>query len=265
MAEFDYPNITSSEVRQVVEYLNQHQERRRLLTEAERGRKLLASKCAHCHPLDRVFIADMNEQRWNETIDDMVKIMGDPNYLSPQEKKEIVNFLSRRRKERRELWMGTERERSAVADGGKSLIARKCSAGCHALDRVLRPNPKKTRQEWLETINSMIEITGNPEYLSAEEKEQIINFLLLPAERRSKTLENKTDAQQKSSSADHPLINKKCGACHSLDRVHQVEKSKEEWEKTVSNMAEGTGDPNYLTEQEKKEIITIISSWEVLK
>ncbi|WP_417908540.1 hypothetical protein [Candidatus Electronema sp. PJ] len=266
MAALDYPNITSSEVKEIVDYLNQQQARRKqqkLQSDTERGRKLVSSKCTHCHTLDRVFRADMNEQRWNETIDDMVKIMGIPDYLSAQDKRDIVSFLSHRREERRELWAGTENEQPIKAtDGVRGLISQKCSAGCHALDRVLRT--KKTREEWAETISSMIEITGDTEYLSAKEKEQIINFLSLPPEQRGKKQED-ADAQPKSSRLDHPLVNSKCGGCHTLERVHQAEKSKEEWEKTVNSMAQGTGDPNYLSEQEKKDIVTIISSWEVVK
>jgi hypothetical protein len=147
-------------------------------------------------------------------------------------------------------------------DGVRSLVIRKCSAGCHAADRYLRL--EKPREAWAETINSMIEITGNPEYLSAEEKEQIINFLSLPPTQRGNKQDEKGGVQP-TASADTPLVSSKCGRCHTLERVYQAKKSSEEWAETVNKMAQGTGNPNYLSEQEKKDIITIISSWKMVE
>ncbi len=265
MAELDYPNITSTDVKQIVGYLNQQQERRQINSEAERGRKLISSKCGVCHSLDKVFGADMNEQHWSETVSKMVKIVGDPAYLSEQEKQSIVKFLSSRQrwKEPRNGQTNGPPPAEPQIDEIRKLVAKKCSAGCHALDRVLGITDK-TEEAWTETVNSMIEITGDPEYLSKEEKARIIEFLSRP-QQQEKPNKNEDAVRPKSSSADHPLVSRKCGLCHDLERVHQAEKTKEEWKETVSSMAENTGDPNYLTEQEKQDIITIISSWEVLK
>jgi len=264
MAELDYPNITSADVKQIVEYLNQHQERSVTINTAERARKLIASKCGICHSLDKVYGADMSGQRWSETVDDMIKIVSDPEYLSEKEKQDIVNFLSSRQP--RGKLESRPADNSLLSteelDDVRRLIAQKCSAGCHALDRVLAVK-YETAEEWTETVNSMIEISGDPDYLSEKQKQQIIDFL--SRRRQEAPGKNEDAARPKSSSADHPLVSRKCGSCHDLERVHQAEKTKTEWMETVSNMAENTGDPNYLSEQEKQDIITIISSWEVMK
>lgn len=250
MAEFDYPNITGSDARQIVDYLTWYRDKRQL---TETGRSLVARKCGICHELARVFGADKSGEEWTGTVSRMTEIMGDPDFLSEQEKKDIVSFLSGRRQRN-----GT----GAAGDGAEAaaaLVSAKCSAGCHDLNRILRV--KKNRTEWTATVGSMVEITGNPNYLTEQEKKEIIDFL---SSRKQEDGEENT-ARPKSSDADHPLVSRKCGVCHDLERVYQVGKNEEEWAKTVSSMAERTGDPNYLSEQEKKDIVTIISSWEAQK
>jgi len=264
MANFDAPNISSSEVKHIAEYLNQLEEKKRRQQfddNVKRGRKLLSAKCAVCHSLDKIFIAaEMNTQRWRETVDNMIKIVGDPSYMNEEEKEIIISFLSSRRQGRRELWTSSDSEDGVLPpqlEGVRKLISRKCSAGCHALERVLIP--EKSREEWTETINSMVEMTGDPEYLSEPDKRQIIDFLSLPLEERSR----RPAAAPPSAALEHPLLKAKCQRCHSLQVVERSEKSADEWAQTISKMAENTGDPNYLSEQEKKDIITIISSWEM--
>ncbi len=267
MAGFD-PNINESDVKLITEYLNQLRNRVPQRTGVERGRDLVSAKCGKCHSLDKVFSANMNADRWAETVDDMIKIIGLPDFISAQEKKDIIEFLVDRRRERREMWSKT----TSVDDLSdeqmnriRRLLARKCSAGCHALDRVLRSRSEKNREQWIETINSMIEITGDPDFLSDQEKKDIIDYLSQPVNEEKTT---KAGSQLRSSSASHPLISRKCETCHNLDRVHEAVKSKEEWAATVKNMAahaKQNGVNNFLSEKDQKDIVTIISSWEVQK
>ncbi|WP_420208272.1 hypothetical protein [Candidatus Electronema sp. JC] len=253
MASFDAPNISSSEVKHIAEYLNKLEEQKF----DKRARQLISAKCVICHALDKIFITEKNAQLWREIVDRMIKIVGDPGYMNDEEKEIIISFLSRRRQGR--IISQPDDKPEDVFIGVRKLIARKCSAGCHALERVLRP--EKSREEWTETVNSMVEMTGDPEYLSEPEKQQIIDFLSLPPdERRSGPA-----AEPPSARLEHPLLKAKCQRCHSLHVVEQAEKSTDEWAQTVSKMAENSGDPNYLSEQEKRDIITIISSWEVIK
>lgn len=257
MASFDASNISSTEVKHIAKYLNQLEE-----SKLKRARKLISAKCVICHALDKIFIAELNARRWREIVDEMIKIVGDPSYLNDEEKGIIISFLgSGQGRVMMSAGDGNQLEGDGPTElaGVRKLISRKCSAGCHALERVLRP--VKSREEWTETVNSMVEMTGDPEYLSAPEKQQIIDFLSLPPdERRSGPA-----AEPPLARLEHPLLKEKCQHCHSLHVVEQAEKNADEWVQTVSEMAENSGDPNYLSEQEKQDIITIISSWEVIQ
>jgi len=81
------------------------------------------------------------------------------------------------------------------------------------------------------------------------------------------TEEKKDENRQASSSGvAHPLVSRKCGACHNLERVQKATKSKEEWEATVKKMAaraDQDGEGNFLSQKDQEDIVTIISSWEV--
>ena len=87
MATLDYPNITNSDVKQIVDYLSKQQEKRQVDADTEIGRNLVSQKCSICHGLDKVFGADMDRQKWKETVENMGEMMGDPDFLSVQEKK----------------------------------------------------------------------------------------------------------------------------------------------------------------------------------
>ncbi|WP_417915235.1 hypothetical protein [Candidatus Electronema sp. JM] len=270
MAAFDTADISGSDEEVIISYLTQQSKRLQVQKqrgEAEQGRRLVAAKCSVCHGLDKVFMAvDKDEKDWRQTVKDMIKLEGNQDYLSNEEKELVIKFLSSR-----QVIRAGDGNPSGNAgnelNGVRRLAARKCSAGCHALERVLRT--KKTREAWTETINSMIEITGDPGYLSAEEKEELINFLSLPPEQRGKEPEKETaPVQSNSATADTSLIKDKCSRCHGLERIYQAAKSKKakkEWEETVIRMAEASGQPDYLTEQEKNEIVNIIRSWEIVK
>jgi mono/diheme cytochrome c family protein len=254
MMNLDYPNITSSDAQQIVEYLTWLQEKRHL---TETGRHLVAKKCGICHELARVFGADKNAEEWAGTVGKMSEIIGDPDFLSEQERKDIISFLSRKQNNRESTSGGGGEEEAAAA-----LVSAKCSAGCHDLSRIL--DVKKTPAEWAATVNSMVDITGNPDYLNEREKKEIIEFLSSRSRKQSGGggEKEKGRARPKSSGADHPLISSKCGVCHDLERVYQVGKTEKALQETISSMVERTGDPDYLSEQEKKEIVTIISNWE---
>lgn len=87
---------------------------------------------------------DMTRDKWAETVGDMMKIMGLPDFITEQEKEDIIAFLADRRRKRQEMWSTDSRVTTAETlsdeemNEVRRLVARKCSAGCHALDRVLR-------------------------------------------------------------------------------------------------------------------------------
>jgi mono/diheme cytochrome c family protein len=53
------------------------------------------------------------------------------------------------------------------------------------------------------------------------------------------------------------LFEKKCGACHGLDRATSQRRTAQEWERTVLRMKESLGAP--LTDQEARTIIDYLS------
>ena len=171
MAELDYPNISNVDVERITDYLIEQQQRRAKGTDRRRtGKNLVSRKCGICHDLDRVFSANKTAREWEETIDNMIELLGVSNFLSPQEKNDIVMFLSSRQGSRVQSRVSSEAKRV------EALVARKCSAGCHALDRVLRV--EKNPLQWRETVESMEAMTGDPKFLSEQEKDIIIDWLL---------------------------------------------------------------------------------------
>ncbi|MCI5148455.1 MAG: hypothetical protein D3916_03505 [Candidatus Electrothrix sp. MAN1_4] len=253
MAELDYPNITNFDVQQIVGYLIQQQQKRQGEEEErmrmEIGRSLVTQKCSLCHNLDRIFGARKNQQEWRETVSRMTKTNGDADYLTDQEAEDIVHFLINIRKKEKPIGEISPPEPSKEIE---ALIALKCSAGCHALDRVLRVH--KNEKDWLETVNSMVEITGNPNFLTPQQKKDIAHFLSTRKEREVRGVHHDVDNID-------PLLDNKCNVCHDLNRIQRGDRTKDEWENIVNSMVESTGDPNYLSVQEKEKIINIISQW----
>ncbi|MCI5166557.1 MAG: hypothetical protein D3903_10810 [Candidatus Electrothrix sp. GM3_4] len=260
MAELDYPNITNFDVKQIVGYLVQQQLKRqgeeKDKLRMEIGRSLVSLKCNLCHNLDRIFGAKKSQQEWTETVIRMTETNGAADFLSDQESKDIVYFLTHIRKNDQAAKPPEKKVISEPSDKIKALVALKCSAGCHALDRVLRVH--KDEKNWLETVNSMVEITGNPNFLTPQEKKDIVYFLSTHKPSKS-SKQGGLDSDD--SEGAHPLLENKCVVCHDLERIQRVERNKEEWTDIVNSMVEGTGDPNYLSSQEKDKIINIISAW----
>ncbi len=259
MAELDYPNITNFDVKQIVGYLVQQQQKRqgeeKDKLRMEIGRSLVGKKCSICHDLDRIFGIEKREQEWAETVSKMTITNDDDDFLSEQEAQDIIYFLTHIRKEKiEEKVVEPSPEPSSEV---KALVALKCSAGCHALDRVLRV--EKNEKEWLETVNSMVEITGEPDFLTPEEKKKIVHFL--SGRKQSKKSSALGGLHPDVSESIHPLIDNKCNVCHNLNRIKRVERNKDEWADIVNSMVESTGDPNYLSVQEKNKILDIISTW----
>ncbi len=260
MAQFDYPNISNAEVRQIVQYLTEQQEKIQTLTETNAVRSLISRKCSICHNLDKIYKTKLNQKEWTDIVADMIKIMGDPNFLSLQEQEEIVQYLSSRQSD----YIIGSRPEIVNPDNPRALLELKCSAGCHDVARIERI--KKSREEWIETVYNMVEISGDPNFLTEQEMEEIVNFL----SKDKKDKEDKDDTEEeentrpRSAGLDHPLVSNKCSGCHNLERVYQAGKSKEEWAMIVNSMASTSGDPNFLTDKERREIITIISTWEVI-
>ncbi|HIP38967.1 MAG TPA: hypothetical protein EYG88_06260 [Desulfocapsa sulfexigens] len=102
MALLDSPNISTFDVKQVLNYLIEQQKIRKtkrvVSPEEGIGKTLVSSKCSICHNLDRIFGASKDREEWTSTVGRMIATMNDPDFLSEQEKAAIVTFLSSRLK-----------------------------------------------------------------------------------------------------------------------------------------------------------------------
>jgi cytochrome c2 len=138
---------------------------------------------------------------------------------------------------------------------GKAIMNRKCSK-CHSLERVYRAY--KSESGWAGTINKMA-LLDSPNVTTFDVK-QVLNYLIEQQKKR----------QEKSSVSleqeiGKTLVSRKCSVCHNLDRIFGADKNKREWTSTVSRMAATMGDPDFLSEQEKSDIITFLNGREMGK
>jgi len=134
-------------------------------------------------------------------------------------------------------------------DLGKSIVTRKCSK-CHSLERVYRAF--KSDESWAKTINKMA-LLDSPNITSFDVK-QVLNYLRV----QQKTRQEKTNVSAEKI-IGKTLVSQKCSICHDLDRVMGASKSSEEWTATVGRMVVTMDDPDFLTEQEKADIVTFLS------
>ena len=55
------------------------------------------------------------------------------------------------------------------------------------------------------------------------------------------------------------LVEKKCTICHSIDRVHEADKTHSEWEQTIAKMMRYSDQMNFLNQQEREDIIDYLA------
>lgn len=138
---------------------------------------------------------------------------------------------------------------SAVLDEnlGRQVIHRRCNK-CHSLERVYRAF--KSEEGWTATINRMVERDPS---ISNFDIKQAIYFL---ANRQDKLMND--DQGELHKAIGKTVMETKCSICHNLDRIIQAEKDSEQWGITIERMIRNSGDPEYLTKQEKKELVNYL-------
>ena len=137
------------------------------LLDLELGKSTTNSKCNKCHSLERVYLAHKTDEGWSSTINKMA-LLDSPNITS-FDVKQTLNYLIHQQKKR-----AIESNLNFKTEIGKTLVSQKCNI-CHDLDRVF--GAKKDNQEWLVTINRMSENMGDPNFLTEQEKTDLISFL----------------------------------------------------------------------------------------
>ncbi|RWX52015.1 Quinohemoprotein amine dehydrogenase A, alpha subunit, heme binding [Candidatus Electrothrix marina] len=145
-------------------------------------------------------------------------------------------------------------EDAAVLDEkkGQKLVAQKCGK-CHALERIFKA--LKTDQGWTEIVNRMISFdTPN---ISESQGKQIVNYLIIQQKRREKLAAEASGASVK---IGRNMVEQKCSFCHGLDRLYMVNKTREEWVRTVENMIGYSEQADFLSPHEKEAVIEFLSS-----
>ena len=70
-------------------------------------------------------------------------------------------------------------------------------------------------------------------------------------------------AEEQSGTPSEPvgkaLVEKKCTICHSIDRVHEAEKTHSEWEQTIAKMMRYSDQMDFLNQQERDDIIDYLA------
>jgi hypothetical protein len=134
-------------------------------------------------------------------------------------------------------------------DLGRRVVNEKCGK-CHTLERVFRTF--KRQEGWTETVNRMA-LLDAPNIRDFDVK-QSIHFLLKQQERREDQ-----DPRRIEDEIGDALVSRKCSLCHNLDQVYKAVKTEDEWLLTVERMIKHAFDPEFLKENEKKELVRYLS------
>ena len=128
---------------------------------------------------------------------------------------------------------------------GRQVVIQKCNK-CHTLERVYRAF--KSEDGWTLTINRMASLDAPN--ISSFDIKQSIHFLI----NRQKSLKGE-DESKLNEAIGKTIMETKCTSCHALDRIIQARKVKDNWESTVNRMIDYSGDSEFLTKKEQKELI----------
>ncbi len=133
---------------------------------------------------------------------------------------------------------------------GQQVVNLKCNK-CHTLERVYRAF--KSQDGWTTTINRMASLAAPN--ISSFDVKQSIHFLVT----RQESLKDEDEGDLKEA-IGKTIMETKCSACHALDRIVRTTKEKDKWEKTVTRMIDYSGDPGYLTQKAKEELIDYLTN-----
>jgi len=131
-----------------------------------------------------------------------------------------------------------------------STMDQRCSK-CHNLERVVAA--RKDARGWLATVNRMRKLPASG--ISEQDVKTIVSFLVSqnPPEQ---------SGQRASFVVAKALVNQRCSACHSLDRVYHAAKTPAEWRDTVAlmvNNAQTDGDAGLFLPGEDQQIVEFLS------
>ncbi|RWX49905.1 hypothetical protein VU00_11911, partial [Candidatus Electrothrix marina] len=93
--------------------------------------------------------------------------------------------------------------------------------------------------------------------ISESQGKQIVNYLIIQQKRREKLAAEASGASVK---IGRNMVEQKCSFCHGLDRLYMVNKTREEWVRTVENMIGYSEQADFLSPHEKEAVIEFLSS-----
>ena len=131
-----------------------------------------------------------------------------------------------------------------------ATMQERCSK-CHDLERVV--SARKDARGWLATVNRMRQLPASG--ISEEDVKTIVLFL---ASQKSP----EQSSPQTDLAVGRALVNQRCAACHTLDRVYKTAKTTAEWRTTVNKMvneAQTDGNPGIFHPGEDQQIVDFLS------
>ena len=210
-------------------YLHGQEERGPALPDGE-GKELVTFACSQCHGLRETQILRDGEKGWEEVVNRMVLFGAQ---LSPSEADAVTHYLATYLGPNSGIMSASASRQNSMGDGikrfllpmglGKELVAARCGAMCHDLERVVSSN--RTKADWVSITNNMVQrgLKATPDeintmigYLqasfSAGTKPQIVqsNFVKpMPV--------NNQQPQLGSARAGGEIFLQKCFQCHAVE------------------------------------------------
>jgi len=136
------------------------------------GRVILQGKCGKCHTLERAFKSFKSKDDWTKTVNRMAEL--DYPNIRDFDAKQIINYLLiQQDKRKKEKHLESKSEKN-INKTGEMIVSQKCTI-CHDLERVY--NTSKSKKEWSDTINRMVDNMDDPEFLTKIEKDEILFYL----------------------------------------------------------------------------------------
>lgn len=194
------------------------------------GKELVTFACSQCHGLRETQILRDGEKGWEEVVNRMVLFGAQ---LSPSEADAVTHYLATYLGPNSGIMSASGPRQNSTGDGlkrfllpmglGKELVAARCGAMCHDLERVVSSN--RTKSDWVSITNNMVQrgLKATPDeiqtmivYLqssfSAGTKPQLLQSSFV----KPMTVNN-PQPQLGSARAGGELFLQKCFQCHAVE------------------------------------------------
>ncbi|HHT9159608.1 MAG TPA: hypothetical protein ACFYEH_07070 [Candidatus Brocadiaceae bacterium] len=204
---------------------------------------LYEEKCSKCHTLERVFAEHKTENEWRICIAKMIQ--KNPLWITEMEEVQITDEILGRRND----IVIPYPQKKKYADTQLLFIDR-CTK-CHTASRILKEN--KTEEEWKETVLRMRD--NAPELFYEEDIAVLTEYLT----ERGKLMRDDIASQ---------IMVEKCLVCHEAGRILLERKSRNDWEKCVTDMrvlAKQKFKKDWFTSDEFRLIIDLLVKTQGLK